>query len=525
MATTTVPLWGRWEQVLEANSSIIGDAAAQALDLSVELIAPSGTMARIDGFWDGGSIWRFRFMPTEEGVWKYRTTSKPSLSGLDGIEGSFTCTPAEAKTPFTTHGAIRISDDHHYLQHADGTPFFWLGDTVWSGPALCPTMDEWEFYLQTRADQRYTVAQFNNVCPWRAAAADAEGRTAFTGRENIQIDPAYFQRLDRYFDAVNDHGLLASPILIWSLTPKDPGHYLSEEDCLQLARYQVARYQAHHVLWILAGDNPYNENTTDKWKHVGRVLFGTGGNPFQAPVTSHPTGQNWPWESWRDESWLTVLGYQSGHGDGENSNRWLHSGPPHQNWRAEPARPIINLEPPYEGHNGYQSKQPHSAFSVRRAVYGSLLCTRTAGVTYGGQGIWSWQKTTGEEPADHPGSGIAALWREALNLPGGREMRFVVNLFESLPWWSLRPAEELLLSQPGETNPAAFISVSRSDDGKSVVAYLPFGGEIALRPEALPSPGKSEWFNPRDGQRVPTVPQSPGIFRAPDSQDWVLVLS
>ena len=63
---------------------------------------------------------------------------------------------------------------------------------------------------------------------------------------------------------------------------------------------------------------------------------------------------NWPWESWRDEKWLTVLGYQSGHGSDNNSLKWIHSGPVSQNWAKKPARPIINLEPPYENHFGYQ---------------------------------------------------------------------------------------------------------------------------------------------------------------------------
>ena len=30
-----------------------------------------------------------------------------------------------------SHGDLKVSPDHRYLVHADGTPFFYLGDTAW----------------------------------------------------------------------------------------------------------------------------------------------------------------------------------------------------------------------------------------------------------------------------------------------------------------------------------------------------------------------------------------------------------
>lgn len=522
MKAETVPLWGRWEQTFIATTG--RDDPDPDTEFTVELASPSGKRKRISGFWNGGEEWRVRFMPDEEGKWQYHTRTESSLPGLNDVSGTFICRGMRGKTPFARHGAIRVSADGHYLQHADGTPFFWLGDTVWTGPTLCKSLDDWLFYLAERAGKKYSVTQFNTMAPWRTAPTDIEGQAAFEGREKVRINPAYFQRLDRYVDAINDRGMLAAPVLIWSLTDKDPGRYLSEEDCIRLARYQIARYQGHHVLWILAGDNPYNSQAAEKWKRVGRAVF--GGSDSSIPVTTHPTGENWPWESWRNESWLTVLGYQSGHGDSVQSLRWLHSGPPHENWRKEPPRPIINLEPPYEGHNGYESHKPHSDYSVRRGVYWSLLGTRTAGVTYGGHGLWSWHTAEGQEPTDHKGSGIAPHWREALKRSGGTQMKHVVTLFTSLPWWTLRPANELLTTQPGGDDPAKHVSVAQSEKGDTFLAYLPVGGDVAFRSEARTDPMRAEWFDPRTGRRraAKVVKERSGVFTAPDSQDWVLVL-
>ncbi|MEZ4664190.1 MAG: DUF4038 domain-containing protein [Caldilineaceae bacterium] len=58
------------------------------------------------------------------------------------------------------------------------------------------------------------------------------------------------------------------------------------------------------------------------------------------------------------------------------------------------------MEPPYENHVAYQSGQPHDAHSVRRAMYWSLLNAPTAGVTYGGHGVWGWDDGS-TPPVDH----------------------------------------------------------------------------------------------------------------------------
>jgi hypothetical protein len=510
-----VQLWGRFEQAFTAKGQ-----AAPETELTVEFTSTQGKKHTIAGFWDGEQTWRVRFMPTEEGTWKYRTTAKPAAPGLDGQSGMFECRRTAAKANrFLEHGPVRVAASGRYLEHADGTPFFWLGDTVWNGPILS-AKDDWTTFLQDRVGKQFTVIQFNAIAPWRTAPTDREGQVAFTGRQNIQLNPKYFQRLDQYMDAINERGLLAAPVLIWALRKDDPGIYLPEEDVLRIVRYQVARYGAHQVVWILAGDNPYRAEGAERWKRVGRAVFGT--QPH-APVTTHPTGMNWPWEDWRNEKWLDILGYQSGHGDDAKTLAWIHSGPVAKNWQEKPVRPIINLEPPYEDHLAYQSKKPHSAYNVRRACYWSMLNAPAAGLTYGAHGIWSWQEKAGL-PTDHPNTGIARPWREAMALPGSTQMKHLAELFTALPWWQLRPDQGLLASQPGGNDPAAFVAAARSDKGDVAVLYLPLGGEVTLKTEGLAPGLTAEWFDPRTGQRSPVKGTDQRTYRAPDTQDWVLLL-
>lgn len=423
---------------------------------------------------------------------------------------------AAADDPFAAHGRLRVAASGTHLEHADGTPFFFLADTCWCGPALSGEAD-WDHYLADRRRKGFTAIQFNMVSPWRAAPTDAEGRTAYTLRDGaFRINEEFYaRRLDARLRAINRAGMLAVPVLCWANKAGDAGIELPEPHLLELVRFEVDRYRDAHVLWILAGDNSYQREQAARWQRIGRAVFGE--RP-QAPVTTHPTGQNWPWDDWEDEQWLTVLGYQSGHGDGDGTWNWIHHGPPADyGRRPRLTRPAINLEPPYEGHLAYQSRRPHPASDVRRAVYWSLLLAPVAGVTYGGHGVWSWHDRPGKEPTDHAGSGPAMSWREALGLPGSAQVGHARRLFESLPWTRLRPAQQLLARQ--EQDPGKFVACAATPDRSTIVAYLPAGAQPAFHDGVLPAdPRAIRWFNPRDGRWLPASPTPPDA-----AEDRVLV--
>ena len=424
---------------------------------------------------------------------------------------------AFAETPFEKHGRIRVAKSGTHLEHADGVPFFFLADTCWTGPALSEEKG-WDKYLADRKKKGFTAVQFNMVSPWRTAPTDAEGNVSFTIKDGkLSLNEAFYKRLDARLKAINDAGLLAVPVLVWAHKKGDAGKELTDEQLIDLCKLQTERYAQAHVLWILAGDNQYTTDT-DRWKKIGRAVFG---DKHPNPVTTHPTGENFPWAKWEDEKWLTVLGYQSGHGDSEKSLKWMTEGPVVEyGKRKDFTRPVINLEPPYEAHNGYSTKKPHSEVSVRRAIYWSLLSAPVAGVTYGGHGIWSWHTKPGEEPTDHKGAGIAKVWSEALDLPGAAQMKHVRDLFESVKWTELRPDPNLLSEQLGAKDPTMFVASAATTDGKTLVFYTPVGGTIPVklfRNHRLPV---IEWYNPRTGEKQPASEK----YKTPDAQDWVLVI-
>jgi hypothetical protein len=427
--------WERWETAFTAQEN----ANNQSTRLEVQLTAPSGKRHLVEGFWDGGRIWRARFMPDEIGAWRFQTEAQPPIEGLHAQSGSFDCQPAQGKTRFQQHGQVRVSENGRHFAHADGTPFFWLADTVWNG-ALLSDAAGWDRFLENRRQKNFTGIQF--VCTqWRTAYTDAEGMVAYTGYENIEINPAFFQRIEKRLEAVNAADMMAVPVLLWTLGSKqhNPGQ-LPEAEAIRLARYMVARFQGDHVIYFLPGDGNYFGANAERWRRIGRAVFDREGH---APATLHPQGMQWPFDAFLQERWVSFFGYQSGHGDDANTMRWIHSGPPSEKWKLDPPRPVINLEPPYEDHIAYQSRQRHTDYTVRRATYWSLLNAPTAGVTYGGHGVWSWE-TEPREPQEHGGTGVAQPWPLAMNLPGSEQMKHMAALFGSVEWWQLRPHQQLV---------------------------------------------------------------------------------
>jgi hypothetical protein len=308
----------------------------------------------------------------------------------------------------------------------------------------------------------------------------------------------------------------------------DPGFGLPEEEAILLAKYMVARWGAYPLAWILAGDGKYFGDYAARWRRIGRAVFG---DPEHAPVAVPPVaihcgGEQWPADEFRGEPWLDILGYQSGHGDADSTLQWIVSGPPATQWDKSPGLFQLNLEPAYENHIAYQSRRPHSPHSVRMATYWSLLNAPTAGVSYGGHGVWGWDDGT-SPPVAHDKSGIPLPWAQAIIMPAAEQIAHLVDFFTSIPWWSLRPAPQLLVEQPGAHNVRRYILAASNPTKDLIVIYTPAGGEIQLDPAQVDRELVGSWCNPRSGERKAATPTNTAGFvryAMPDDEDWLLIL-
>jgi hypothetical protein len=514
-------LWQPAEFALR--SAVLRDGPTPTTDLRATFTSASGQERRVYGFWDGEDTWRVRFAPTEEGAWRGVTRcSDRADSGLHHQVLELRAGPPSGGTAFERHGPIRVAGDGRHLEHLDGTPFLWLADTCWNGP-LRSDDAEWQAYLRTRSEQSFSVVQWVATQYVAATDGDRDGRMAFTGTDRIAIDPAFFRRLDGKVRALARTGLLGVPVLLWAAEWSDPavnltnpGYRLAEDQATLLARHMVARWDSYPVAWFLAGDGPYTGAKAARWQRIGRSVFG---DVDHAPVTLHPNGMDWYGPDFDREDWLDFIGYQSGHGDDAATVRWLTEGPPASDWQSLRPRPVVNLEPPYEDHIGYQSGRRFTAADVRKRLAWSLLASPTAGVTYGGHGVWGWDDGSAP-PENHPTTGVPRPWREALHLPGSDQIVHLAQLFASIEWWRLVPAPDLVADQPGGHR---HISASRSEEGDLALVYVPEDRRLLLDPGSLLPGLVGTWMNAETGETVVATPLE-GELITPAPGDWWLTL-
>lgn len=459
-------------------------------DFKITFIAPSGRERVVRGFWDGGTDWKVRFMPDEVGEWHWKTEcSDKENSGLNDQSGTFESVKNDDTDLLYQKGAIQHEAGKYYLSYSDGTPFFWLACTAWNG-ALKSTKDDWDFYLNQRKRNHYSVIQLVTT-EWRGLDKNPEGQTAFEGTGRIQIHPEFFKRIDERIDEVNAKGLLASPVILWALPfgqgrELSPGYTLPLDEAVLLAKYIVARYQGNHVLWTLGGDGKYYGDQELKWKEIGRQVFN---DIDHAPVTLHPHGRSFVGDLYAQEDWYSMMGYQSSHSNAAGTVNWINKGPMAEMWSKLKPMPYINMEPNYE-EIGFRI----TAKDVRNACYWSIFATPVAGVTYGANGIWPWL-AEGERILNHNDKGGVTGWRKSIEFPGSIQMGYLAEFIRQFDWWNLYPANKILAQQPGEKSYNHWISVVKSPDDKIIIAYIPYKADVKLfNPEGIQY--AAQWFNP-----------------------------
>ena len=265
------------------------------------------------GFYDGKGVYRIRFLPDEEGVWSFRTSS--NARSLDAITGTFHCGPADPGY----HGPVRVHDGGHF-RHADSTRYFPVGTTAYAWTHQGDELEEQT--LRTLAQ-----SPFNKV---RMCVFPFEGSPE-TDWDFERPNPAYFRHLEDQIARLGDLGIQADVILFhpydrWgfsAMSPADDDRYL---------RYVVSRLAAYpHVWWSLANeyDLLWSKDTSD-WHRFAAVI--REHDPHGHLLSVH----NWV-EIWDNSAdWVTHASIQR---STENTAEW----------RARWGKPVIVDECGYEG--------------------------------------------------------------------------------------------------------------------------------------------------------------------------------
>ncbi|MBE3038947.1 MAG: DUF5060 domain-containing protein, partial [Chloroflexi bacterium] len=104
------------------------------VDLAAVFRTPAGESLRVPAFWAGGNVWKVRYSSPAVGTHAFRTECTDAANArLHGATGRAEVVAYTGANPLYKHGPVRVAATRRYFEHADGTPFFWLGDTWWMG--------------------------------------------------------------------------------------------------------------------------------------------------------------------------------------------------------------------------------------------------------------------------------------------------------------------------------------------------------------------------------------------------------
>lgn len=423
------------------------------------------------------------------------------------------------------HGPLRVAPDGRRIVHADGTPFFWLGDTAWELFHRL-SREEADLYLEDRRAKGFTVIQAAVLAELDGLRTpNAYGHTPLLENDPTRPNIPYFEHVDHIVNRAARLGMHVGMLPTWGdkfnrkwgVGPE----VFTPENARVYGEFLGRRYRDKPIIWILGGDrNPEDAEDLAIARAMAAGL--RAGDRGAHLITYHPQGGGRSWQWFHGDEWLDLHVFQSGHGARDGANFRLTE----QGYALDPPRPVLDAEPRYEDHPvdwKPAEKGWFDEFDVRQAAYWSLL-SGAAGHTYGNHNIWQmWQ------PGRPPVSSARTPWRRALGQPGSRQMGLARKLFESRPWGRIVPAQAAL-ADPGEG--AGHQRAARGGDGSYLVAYTPLGRPLAVRLEALRGTSVAAWwFNPRTGvaTRIGEFPRH-GVrtFDPPGDQargnDWVLVL-
>lgn len=417
---------------------------------------------------------------------------------------------------------LQISSNRRFLVHADGTPFFYLGDTAWELFHRC-TIDEAEYYLRDRAAKGFTVIQAVALAEIDGLhVPNRQGHTPLIDDDPARPNEAYFQHIDAVVTRAASLGLSIGMLPTWGdkwnqkwgVGPE----IFTPENARSYGTFIGRRYADQPIIWILGGDRPIE---SDQQRAIVRAMAegvrsGDGGRNL---IGFHTWGPHSSSEYVHSEAWLDLHMCQSGHK--RNSDNWRYIT---EDYAQTPTRPVMDAEPGYEDmpdglhtlDGGYLDD-----YDVRKALYWGLFAG-AHGHTYGCNPVWQmWSYS------QRPLIGARRPWQEALQLPGASQVQHARRLLLSRPFLSRIPDQSLIASEIGVGS--YHIRATRDSTGSYALIYLPAGQPVELDLTQLSGTHLDcFWFDPRTGTahahaRIPK--QARAQFTPPGGgPDWVLVL-
>ena len=192
---------------------------------------------------------------------------------------------AKGQTPWS-NGNLKVSDNNRYLQHENGKPFFWLGDTSWLMLSRL-NRDEVKNYLENRREKGFNVVQCifiqnyehkNSYGDYPYANNDISQPIETTGSNPDNSEEYdYFDHVDYIVDVAAKNGIYLAIVPTWrDLVKKDTT--LTVEKAALFASHLANHFKNKpNIIWINGGSSRGNRYT-EIWNSIGETIKKTDPN-------------------------------------------------------------------------------------------------------------------------------------------------------------------------------------------------------------------------------------------------------
>jgi hypothetical protein len=480
-------------------------------DVDVDVIFTKGGESwRVPTFWRGGSKWTVRFAPPELGGYTYHLESTDQGNpDLNGHEGKVTITAYKGTNALMRHGMIRVSANERYFEFADKTPFYWLGDTWWTGLSDRLPWQGFQDLTQDRKGKGFTVVQLcAGLVPFEEKAPTDPGFCNEGGcvwdSSFKRINPKYFDYADRRIQYLLGNGLVPAIVGGWRGVLAQMG----EQKMKKHWRYIIARYGAYPVFWITGGEVydppesqrrpglPHGATLIDLrspgWTEIARYIRAT--DPYHHPLTVHEIDP--PFDSALQDETLTDFDlFQAGH------RGWASVATEIALLNKHFARTTVT-KPLVVGEIGYEGLASTHWEDLQRAAFWLGMLNGAAGYTYGAIAVWEAYSV---DRPPHRMKISFMTWREGMNLRGSYQIGLGAKLLQQYPWWKFQPRPEWV-----EPHGTTLLEPNDQVSGFDIDLIAAIAQKDPPPDDDLPL---GEWHNRHGNWRLPYAAGIPGEVR------------
>jgi len=395
--------------------------------------------------------------------------------------------PSEAQLTLPEGEAVHpvsVSDNGRYFVDQRGRPVFWLGTTQWD-LFRGYSFEDASLILERSRTTGFAFAQVMLLGVGDGTKPNVYGEKPLIGDNPLTPNEAYFRNVDAVVAVARKSNVAISMTLFhqrWR-------NYITVDNARAWARWVAERYRdVPTIVWS------FTPEAKAEFVPILRELAtglreGDGGRhlitfkPDPAPYSSiFLHGENWldfgSMQTWKSVDLIYPMVTED--------------------YRREPAKPVLMAEGAYEGGTEYGFDV--TPLWIRRQAYYSYLAG--AHHTYGHNDSWR----------------VLPTWRQALDAPGAAQLGILKRIFlDRKEWWHLVPDQDVF-ARGGNTDGKLLNLAARHKNGEWVMAYLGgdksaisrsaelFGSKpsVSIRMDKLTAARRVNafWIDPRTGQSV-----------------------